>query len=133
LLECLREEFPSIISSAISIVPCKTADSHAPEPYNVVLGMNYLIENTDMTILLDNAKLAEISGEFSLPEMNKLAAASICCLTASMRFPGYLNTDLRRLASNMVPFQRVNVVVPSFVHGPGLSDTGPTSLSGLVE
>ena len=35
-------------------------------------------------------------------------AAAICGTTCSLRFPGQLNCDLRKLAVNMIPFPRLH-------------------------
>jgi tubulin beta len=35
-------------------------------------------------------------------------------VTTCLRFPGQLNTDLRKLAVNMVPFPRLHFFMPSF-------------------
>ena len=35
-------------------------------------------------------------------------------VTTSLRFPGQLNADLRKLAVNMVPFPRLHFFMPGF-------------------
>merc|ERR1712022_57575 len=41
-------------------------------------------------------------------ELNGLIAQACCGVTASIRFPGKLNGDLRKLGVNLVPFPRLH-------------------------
>jgi hypothetical protein len=45
--------------------------------------------------------------------MNNLVAHALCGLTASVRFPGALNTDLADLTSNLVPFPKMHFLLPA--------------------
>ena len=40
--------------------------------------------------------------------MNKLVASAISGVTCCLRFPGDVNSDLRKLATNLIPFPRVH-------------------------
>merc|ERR1711939_987901 len=40
-------------------------------------------------------------------DLNHLVSAGLSGITCSIRFPGQLNCDLRKLGTNMVPFPRV--------------------------
>ena len=46
--------------------------------------------------------------------MNHIISAAICGLTSSLRFPGQLNCDLRKLAVNLVPFPRLHFFTVGF-------------------
>ena len=39
---------------------------------------------------------------------------SLAGITTCLRFPGQLNADLRKLATNMVPFPRLHFFMPGF-------------------
>ena len=39
-------------------------------------------------------------------DLNHLVSAGLSGITCSIRFPGQLNCDLRKLGTNMVPFPR---------------------------
>ena len=41
-------------------------------------------------------------------DLNHLVSSTMCGTTCSLRFPGQLNCDLRKLAVNMVPFPRLH-------------------------
>jgi tubulin beta len=47
-------------------------------------------------------------------ELNKLVSNVMSGITTSLRFPGQLNSDLRKLAVNMVPFPRLHFFMPGF-------------------
>lgn len=90
------------------------------EPYNSIFSLDYLIENSDITVVLDNEALynicnsvLKISANFG--DLNHLISTGIGGATTCFRFPGQLNSDLRKLAVNLVPFPRVHFVAPSFV------------------
>ncbi|WP_411025158.1 hypothetical protein, partial [Salmonella sp. s54836] len=45
-------------------------------------------------------------------ELNALVCQAMSGITTSIRFPGQLNADLRKLAVNMVPFPRLHFFMP---------------------
>jgi len=50
----------------------------------------------------------------SYSDLNHLVAAVMSGVTCSFRFPGQLNTDLRKLATNLVPFPRLHFFMVGF-------------------
>ncbi len=61
LLICkIREEFPDRIMSTYSIVPSPKVSEVVVEPYNAVLSVHQLVENSDMTFCFDNEALYDI-------------------------------------------------------------------------
>ena len=90
------------------------------EPYNAVLSMHQLVENVDATYVLDNEAMYDICfNTLKLPQptygdLNHLISAAMCGVTCSVRFPGQLNCDLRKLAVNMIPFPRLHFFMPGF-------------------
>jgi hypothetical protein len=44
----------------------------------------------------------------SYPDLNALVSRVMSGVTCSLRFPGQLNADLRKLAVNLVPFTRLH-------------------------
>lgn len=50
----------------------------------------------------------------SYPELNALIANVMSGITCSLRFPGQLNADLRKLAVNLVPFPRLHFFTASY-------------------
>ena len=46
--------------------------------------------------------------------LNRLVSYVMSGITTGLRFPGQLNSDLRKLAVNMVPFPRLHFFMPGF-------------------
>merc|ERR1712113_339647 len=99
------------------------------EPYNAVLSSHQLLENSDETFVVDNEALYNINHNIlkndqpTYSELNGLVAQATCGITASLRFPGKLNGDLRKLGVNLVPFPRLHFFLvsqaPLFKKGTG--------------
>merc|ERR1712040_23588 len=84
------------------------------EPYNAVLSSHQLLENSDETFIIDNEALYNISHNVlkqdapTYADLNYLISCVMAGVTASLRFPGPLNGDLRKLGVNLVPFPRLH-------------------------
>ena len=46
--------------------------------------------------------------------LNKVIAHVMASMTASIRFDGSLNVDLAEIKTNLVPYSRLNFLIPSF-------------------
>ncbi|RYC65960.1 hypothetical protein CHU98_g257 [Xylaria longipes] len=90
------------------------------EPYNATLSVHKLVENSDETFCINNDALYGIclrTLELSNPsygDLNYLVSAVMSGVSTSLRFPGQLNSDLRKLAVNMVPFPRLHFFMVGF-------------------
>ena len=90
------------------------------EPYNATLSVHQLVENADQCFALNNEALNDICFRTlklknpSFADLNNLIATAITGTTCSLRFPGQLNCDLRKLAVNMVPFPRLHFFLVGF-------------------
>merc|ERR1712047_221139 len=84
------------------------------------LSVHQLVENADEVMVLDNEALYDIcfrTLKLTTPtygDLNHLVSASMSGSTSCLRFPGQLNSDLRKLAVNMVPFPRLHFFMPGF-------------------
>merc|ERR1711881_807137 len=71
-------------------------------------------ENSDETFIIDNEALYDISttlmkaAQPNYSDLNYLICRIMSGVTASIRFPGKLNGDLRKLGVNLVPFPRLH-------------------------
>ena len=54
IISKIREEYPDRMMSSFSVVPSPKVSEVTVEPYNAVLSIHQLIENTDMTFTFDN-------------------------------------------------------------------------------
>lgn len=90
------------------------------EPYNAILSIHQLVENTDETFCIDNEALYDICFRTlklqnpTYGDLNHLVSLTMSGVTTCLRFPGQLNADLRKLAVNMVPFPRLHFFMPGF-------------------
>jgi len=120
LLSKMREEYPDRIINTFSIVPSPKVSDTVVEPYNALLSVHQLIQNTDEVFCIDNEALYDICfrtlklGSPSYGDLNHLVSATMSGVTTCLRFPGQLNADLRKLAVNMVPFPRLHFFMPGF-------------------
>eukprot|EP01083_Nonionella_stella_P150615 480063_1 len=127
LISKIREEYPDRIMSTYSIIPSPKVSDTVVEPYNATLSVHQLVENADQCFALDNEALYDICFRTlklknpSYNDLNNLIASAITGTTCSLRFPGQLNCDLRKLAVNMVPFPRLHFFLVGF--SPLTSDT----------
>jgi len=120
LVSKIREEYPDRIMSTYSVIPSPKVSDTVVEPYNATLSVHQLVENADQCFALDNEALYDICFRTlklinpSYTDLNHLIANAITGTTCSLRFPGQLNCDLRKLAVNMVPFPRLHFFLVGF-------------------
>ncbi|KAE8360395.1 hypothetical protein BDV27DRAFT_167849 [Aspergillus caelatus] len=113
LISRLRDEFPDRVIATFSVFPPQAPDV-VVEPYNVILSMNQLIEACDATFCIDNQALTDIStGTLGIRDpchmdLNDLVKQVMSGVTACFRYPGQLNSDLRKLTMNMIPSPRLH-------------------------
>ncbi|RYO97525.1 hypothetical protein DL764_007290 [Monosporascus ibericus] len=114
LMSKIREEYPDRIMATYSIIPSPKVSDTVVEPYNATLSLHQLVENADETFCIDNEALYDICQRtLKLPQpsygdLNHLVSTAMSGISTSLRFPGQLNSDLRKLAVNMVPFPRLH-------------------------
>jgi len=110
----VRDNWPEKMTLAQSVFPSKKISDTVVEPYNAVLSTHQLLENADECNLYDNEALFSICKNMlnvdgaNYKYLNNLIAQVNCGMTASMRFPGVSNQDLRKLGVNLVPFPRLH-------------------------
>merc|ERR1711881_543333 len=119
LLLKIRDGYPDRITTTYSIYPSPKVSDTVVEPYNAVLSSHQLLENSDETFIVDNEALYNINHNVlnnkqpTYSELNHLISQSTCGVTSSLRFPGKLNGDLRKLGVNLVPFPRLHFFLVS--------------------
>jgi len=106
--------------STFSILPSPKVSETVVEPYNALLSIHQLVENSDLTMCIDNEALYDITvrtlkvQQPDFTSLNALVAQVMCGISTSLRFPGQLNGDLRKLALNLIPFPRLHFLMPSY-------------------
>ena len=117
LLSKIREHYPDRMMGTFSVVPSPKVSDTVVEAYNASLAIHQLIENADEVFCIDNEALYNIysntlrldSPKYS--DLDHLVSQVMSGVTCSLRFLGQLNSDLRKLAVNLVPFPRLHFFI----------------------
>jgi len=119
IMERLNLEFRKKTKIGFEIFPAPRMATAVVEPYNGLLSTHWLIDHSDLSIVLDNEALYDISQRklgFKHPTystINNIVAKAASSVTASLRFDGELNTDLDEFLTNLVPFPRLHFMTTS--------------------
>jgi len=103
-----------------SVFPSPKVSDTVVEPYNATLSVHQLVENADVVQVVDNEALYDIcfrTLKLTTPtygDLNHLVCAAISGVTTCIRFPGQLNSDLRKMAVNLIPFPRLHFFMIGF-------------------
>jgi tubulin beta len=114
LISKIREEYPDRIMCTYSVFPSPKVSDTVVEPYNATLSVHQLVENADEVMVIDNEALYDIcfrTLKLTTPtyaDLNHLVSTAMSGTTCCLRFPGQLNSDLRKLAVNLIPFPRLH-------------------------
>jgi tubulin beta len=114
LISKIREEFPDRMLCSFSVFPSPKVSDTVVEPYNATLSVHQLVENVDEVFCIDNEALYDICTKTlkmttpNFDDLNQLVSGVMSGVTCCLRFPGQLNSDLRKLAVNLVPFPRLH-------------------------
>jgi len=120
LVSKIVEEFPDRMMCTFSVVPSPQTSDTVVEPYNATLSIHQLVENANETFCIDNEALYNIcASTLKMPnpgydDLNRLVSLVMSGVTTCLRFPGQLNSDLRKLAVNMIPFPRLHFFMIGF-------------------
>ena len=120
LISKIREEYQDRIIETFSVFPSPKVSDTVVEPYNATLSIHLLVDSTDEVMVIDNEALYDIcfrTLKLTTPtygDLNHLVSATMSGVTCSLRFPGQLNADLRKLAVNLVPFIRLHFFMIGF-------------------
>eukprot|EP00871_Galdieria_phlegrea_P002411 jgi/Galph1/3170/GphlegSOOS_G1875.1 len=114
LISKIREEYPDRMMGTYSVVPSPKVSDTVVEPYNCTLSVHQLVENADEVFCIDNEALYDICFRTLKLGNPSYVSAVMSGITCSLRFPGQLNADLRKLATNLIPFPRLHFFMIGF-------------------
>jgi len=120
LISKIREEYQDRMITSFSVFPSPKVSDTVVEPYNATLSIHLLVDSTDAVMVFDNEALYDIcfrTLKLTTPtygDLNHLVSAVMSGITCSIRFPGQLNTDIRKLCVNLVPFIRLHFFMVGF-------------------
>merc|ERR1712151_510528 len=114
ILERIAVDYRKKSKIGFEIYPSPKISTCIVEPYNSMLSTHWLLDHTEVSILLDNEAIYTICQNQlvldrpSYSDLNKIIAKVISSMTASLRFDGELNVDLGEFQTNLVPFPRLH-------------------------
>ena len=116
----IKDEYPDRITQSVSVLPSPKVSDTIVEPYNATLSIHSLIEKIDNVKVIDNEALYDIcfsTLKLTTPtygDLNHLVSTVMSGVTRSLRFPGQLYSDLRKLVVNLVSFIRLHFNMVGF-------------------
>merc|ERR1712241_1370091 len=119
ILERIAVDFRKKLKIGFEIYPSPTISTCIVEPYNGLLSTHWLLDHTDVSLVLDNEACYEICQtkldlkKPSYSNLNKIIAKVVSSMTASLRFDGELNVDMNEFQTNLVPFPRLHFMTTS--------------------
>lgn len=97
-----------------SIQPSYKSNDSVLEFYNSVLAINKLLDERCFVTCFDNSALHGICNKQlqiekpTYDDLNHLVSLTLSGITSNFRFTGQLNSDMRKLATNLVVFPRLH-------------------------
>merc|ERR1712002_698759 len=114
ILERIAVDYRKKSKIGFEIYPAPNISTCIVEPYNAMLSTHWLLDHTEVSVVLDNEAIYAIcqkqldTDRPSYLELNIIIAKVISSMTASLRFDGELNVDLGEFQTNLVPFPRLH-------------------------
>jgi len=114
ILERIAVDYRKKSKIGFEIYPSPKISTCIVEPYNSMLSTHWLLDHTEVSVLLDNEAIYAICQKQldikrpSYSDLNIIIAKVISSMTASLRFDGELNVDLGEFQTNLVPFPRLH-------------------------
>jgi len=119
ILERIAVDFRKKSKIGYEIYPSPNISTCIVEPYNGLLSTHWLLDHTDVSLILDNEALYDICQTHlgiarpSYHNLNRIISKVISSMTAALRFEGELNVDLNEFQTNLVPFPRLHFMTTS--------------------
>merc|ERR1711981_54981 len=119
ILERLAVDYRKKSKIGFEIYPSPSISTCIVEPYNGLLSTHWLLDHTDVSLILDNEALYHIGQKkldlksLSYAQLNRLIAKVVSSMTAALRFEGELNVDMNEFQTNLVPFPRLHFMTTS--------------------
>jgi len=119
ILERIAVDYRKKSKIGFEIYPSPNQSTCIVEPYNGLLSTHWLLDHTEVSLVLDNEALYDICQKNldiktpSYDSLNRVISKVISSMTAALRFEGELNVDLNEFQTNLVPFPRLHFMTTS--------------------
>merc|ERR1712156_547092 len=119
ILERLAVDYRKKSKIGFEIYPSPNISTCIVEPYNGLLSTHWLLDHTDVSLVLDNEALYGICQSNlsikrpSYNNLNNIICKVVSSMTAAIRFDGELNVDMNEFQTNLVPFPRLHFMTTS--------------------
>lgn len=117
ILERMAIDYRKKSKLGFELYPSPQLSTAIVEPYNALLTTHWLLDHTEVSVLLDNEAIYDLCinklgiKHPSYDNLNRLITKVISSMTASLRFGGELNVDLNEFQTNLVPFPRLHFML----------------------
>jgi len=136
ILERIAVDYRKKSKIGFEIYPSPQISTCIVEPYNAMLSTHWLLDHTEVSVVLDNEAIYGICQKQldidrpTYANLNMVIAKVISSMTASLRFDGELNVDLGEFQTNLVPFPRLHFMTTALA--PVVSKKKQTHEAGTV-
>merc|ERR1711879_373431 len=136
ILERIAVDYRKKSKIGFEIYPSPQISTCIVEPYNAMLSTHWLLDHTEVSVVLDNEAIYGICQKQldidrpSYANLNMVIAKVISSMAASLRFDGELNVDLGEFQTNLVPFPRLHFMTTALA--PVVSKKKQTHEAGTV-
>ena len=141
ILERMAVDYRKKSKLGFEIYPSPSLSTAVVEPYNALLTTHWLLDHTEVSLLLDNEAIYDlVIKKLDIPHpsydnLNRLITKVISSMTASLRFEGELNVDLNEFQTNLVPFPRLHFMITALapISNPEGKDTAPKDTRSMSD
>ncbi|KRZ34063.1 Tubulin gamma-1 chain [Trichinella pseudospiralis] len=133
VLERFEDRFPRKLIQTYSVFPNQDeASDVVVQPYNSLLTLKRLAQNSDCVVVLDNTALNRIAVERlhietpSFSQINSLVSTIMSASTSTLRYPGYMDNNLMSLLSSLIPSLKLHFLITGYT--PLTTDANVTNI-----
>jgi len=114
ILERIAVDYRKKSKIGFEVYPAPNLSTCIVEPYNAMLSTHWLLDHTEVSLMLDNEAIYEICQKQldiarpSYSDLNIIISKVVSSMSAALRFDGEANVDLGEFQTNLVPFPRLH-------------------------
>ena len=120
LMERLSVDYGKKSKLEFAVFPAPQVSTVSVEPYNSVLTTHTTLEHSDCAFMVDNEAIYDICRRNldverpTYTNLNRLISQIVSSITASLRFDSWLNVDLTKFQTNLVPYPRIHFPMATY-------------------